>query len=86
MTTRFTFDLAAVRRLAEHADQAAVWLHPASSDADGPGLLLCGDSNGVHLTSPAPWTSRPCSPANAHPKPPWTSSRCATTTRPSAKS
>lgn len=57
MTVRFTFDLAAVRRLADHADQAPMWMHPAGSDADGPGLLLCRDSNGVHLTSnglPAP--------------------------------
>jgi hypothetical protein len=43
--------------LAEHADRAAMWFHPASSDSDGPGLLLRSDTNAIHLTSnglPAP--------------------------------
>jgi hypothetical protein len=65
--------------LAEHADRAPMWFHPA--DSDGPGLLLRSDTNGIHLTatdcrrrshpptSPARWTSRRCSPANARPEP-----------------
>jgi hypothetical protein len=61
LTIRFTFDLTAVTRLADHAARASLWVHPAGSGAETPGLLLGGDRYGVYLTSnglpsPQPFT------------------------------
>jgi hypothetical protein len=61
MTIRLTFDLTAVRRLAEHAATAAGHVYPAGTGHTGPALLLSSGSDGIWLTS----NGLPISPAPA---------------------
>jgi hypothetical protein len=55
MTSRLTFDLDTVCQLAEHAAAAATGTNHSGTVHSGPALLLRSGSNGIWLTSNAPY-------------------------------